>query len=135
MSFLIKRSHKITEPSAQIPTMIEIAAILKAAGARHKITEPSAQIPTFSPIKEGKIYFDLEDGSGHKITEPSAQIPTPYCKQDPRILACHKITEPSAQIPTQELAAMQALCLDFKVSLENKGHKITEPSAQIPTRW
>jgi len=40
----------------------------------HKITEPSAQIPTFLTVKELDLFLQMK--LSHKITEPSAQIPT-----------------------------------------------------------
>jgi len=39
----------------------------------HKITEPSAQIPTTHFINTASQHGEK---NGHKITEPSAQIPT-----------------------------------------------------------
>jgi len=42
------KGHKITEPSAQIPTLFrkEFSGMKQLEKYRHKITEPSAQIPT-----------------------------------------------------------------------------------------
>jgi len=119
-------SHKITEPYAQIPTILK-KLLLAIRGLvlwwRHKITEPYAQIPTSgflkcldykasqnnralrsNPNKKNQKNFSLFiERKGHKITEPYAQIPTIYIKDSifaSTHLIRHKITEPYAQIPT-----------------------------------
>jgi len=73
-----KICHKITEPSAQIPTkaILVVSVILIAAG--HKITEPSAQIPTDGSEKQMRSDDAYYHTLRHKITEPSAQIPTKF---------------------------------------------------------
>jgi len=99
------RSHKITEPSAQIPTKTNMGRQLDLIG--HKITEPSAQIPTFLKTKA----FGISHGECHKITEPSAQIPTiinAIIVPKSNTKWCHKITEPSAQIPTPKTICLFA---------------------------
>jgi len=45
--------------------------MLKSEG--HKITEPSAQIPTIRVYQGSMVFLNPQR---HKITEPSAQIPT-----------------------------------------------------------
>ena len=55
----MKKSHKITEPYAQIPTL-EMYLEGNIPAQRHKITEPYAQIPTINdflllPISSGCV--------------------------------------------------------------------------------
>jgi len=139
-------SHKITEPSAQIPTdcgrwfyrpMAEASVtkslslplksqhrMLKYMVCQHPLTHvtKSLSLPLKSQPKNWKEQELLP--TGHKITEPSAQIPTKL-KQE--------IEEELDK--SQNHWAFRSNPNKLKQRQMNKlmGHKITEPSAQIPT--
>jgi len=90
--------HKITEPSAQIPTNIQILNTEDRSVIGHKITEPSAQIPT-DEAGEGDEAGDL---CGMSQNNRAFRSNPNNCRKNEKryTFNCHKITEPSAQIPT-----------------------------------
>jgi len=93
--------HKITEPSAQIPTLLMNIIIVLSTDEKpsHKITEPSAQIPT----RLLKNHQERLEHLRHKINRAFRSNPNCFFLggQDAEMAEIgHKITEPSAQIPT-----------------------------------
>jgi len=121
------RCHKITEPSAQIPTKrmgIDLKHKLKLESQNnrafrsnpnhffsngynndslqyncHKITEPSAQIPTIMSNIVDKI-IRATTSQNNRAFRSNPNVGQIFGHFSALILYCHKITEPSAKIPT-----------------------------------